>query len=199
MRSLFEDSLSPDYVFKGRDRSVPFSGFGKYASDVWGHIQANAELDIPSLQTMLATYKCQNTSSQILKVIRDNLKQNPCRLEAQLLQGGSEAWSSWQPVCSEWVDFVCEQAKVGNLNFRQATVGYKETAVAEELQKLNDAISSEVASSVGSLLDSLHPQASCFRVICKSLLLVTPVMMFSPVLLAQEGSTSEFKLSFWIL
>lgn len=159
MRTMFEDSSSNDYFFKDRARSVPFSGFGRYASDVWGRIQANEDLDIPSMQTMLATHKCQSAATLILKIIRDKLKQSPCRLEAQLFQRGSDAWASWKPLCSDWVDFVCEQAKGGNSNFFQATAGYKETAVAEELQKLNDAIASEVACSVGNLLDSLLPQA----------------------------------------
>jgi hypothetical protein len=159
MRTMFENSASPDYFFHGRDRSVPFSGFGRYASDLWGRIQANEDLDIPSLQTMLATHKCQNAATHVLKLLRDNLKQNPCRLETQLFQRGGEAWASWIPVCSKWVDFVCEQTSLGNTNFVQATSGYKESAVAEELQKLNDAIASEVVCSVGALLDSLHPQA----------------------------------------
>ena len=159
MRTMFEDTACPDYFFKGRDRSVPFSGFGRYASDVWGRIQADQDLDIPSLQTMLATHKCQIAAVQVLKLIRDNLKQNACRLETQLFQRGSEAWASWKPLCCKWVDFVCEQFNAGGSNFRQATTGYKESAVAEELQKLNDAISSEVACSVGALLDSLLPQA----------------------------------------
>jgi hypothetical protein len=159
MRTRFEDAASPDYFFKERDRSVPFSGFGRYASDVWAHIQANQDLDIPSLQSMLATHKCQIASGQVLKSIRDNLKQNPCRLEAQLFQKGCEAWASWKPLCCDWVCFVSEQAKAGNANFLQAMAGYKESAVAEELLKLNGVISSEVAFSVGNLLDSLLPHA----------------------------------------
>jgi hypothetical protein len=159
MRTMFEDSTSHEYFFKHRDRSVPFSGFGRYASDVWSRIQANEDLDIPSMQTMLATHKCQSAASLILKIIREKLKQIPCRLEAQLFQRGADAWASWKPLCSDWVDFVCEQAKVGNSNYFQATAGYKENAVAEELQKLNDAIGSEVACSVGNLMDSLLPQA----------------------------------------
>ena len=123
MRTMFEDSSSHDYFFKDRARSVPFSGFGRYASDVWGRIQANEDLDIPSMQTMLATHKCQSAATLILKIIRDKLKQSPCRLEAQLFQRGSDAWASWKPLCSDWVDFVCEQAKGGNSNFFQLTAG----------------------------------------------------------------------------
>jgi hypothetical protein len=159
MRAMFEDSTCPQYMFKGRDRSVPFSGFGRYASELWGRIQANQDLDIPSLQTMLAAHKCQSVSAHVLKLIRDNLKQNPCRLEARLFQRGCEAWASWQPLCCDWVAFVCDQFKLSNVNFLQAVAGYKESAVADELVKLNAVISSEVAFSVANVLDSLLPQA----------------------------------------
>jgi hypothetical protein len=161
MRSMFQNSVSPNYFFEGREQhhSVPCSGFGKYAADAWSAIQADEDLDIPSMQTLLATHKCQSAAIQILKTMRDNLKQNPCRLEAQLFQGGSEAWATWKRMCSNWVSFVCEQAEKGISDFRQATAGYKETAVADELQKFNDAISNEFAGSVGILFDSLLPQA----------------------------------------
>ena len=161
MRSMFQDSVSPSYFFEGREQhhSVPCSGFGNYAADVWGAIQADQDLDIPSMQTLLATHKCQSAAIQILRMMRDNLKQNPCRLEATLFQGSREAWGTWQRLCADWVVFVCEQAKKGSADFRQATAGYKETAVADELQKLNEAMSNEFAGSVGILFDSLLPQA----------------------------------------
>lgn len=65
LKSRFYDSAHPQYLLNPEyHKGIPADGFPKFADSIWEKIVTNKNLDLPSQQTMLAKYRCE----EILKV-----------------------------------------------------------------------------------------------------------------------------------
>ena len=65
---LASDSDGQDGVFLDEyHRRIPADGFSKYAEDVWASIVANKDLDLPTQQELLAQFRCDEITREVLE------------------------------------------------------------------------------------------------------------------------------------
>ncbi|EHL02391.1 putative protein sey1 [Glarea lozoyensis 74030] len=72
-RAARQHGLHTDHELEGGifldeyHRRIPADGFSKYAEDVWGSIVANKDLDLPTQQELLAQFRCDEITREVLE------------------------------------------------------------------------------------------------------------------------------------
>ncbi|EAA18489.1 hypothetical protein, partial [Plasmodium yoelii yoelii] len=56
-------------------RNIPADGFAQYCNNIWNTIIKQSQLDIPSQQEMLATFRCQEIKNNVLNNISNMIKE----------------------------------------------------------------------------------------------------------------------------
>ncbi|CXI54323.1 protein SEY1, putative [Plasmodium berghei] len=56
-------------------RNIPADGFAQYCNNIWNTIIKQSQLDIPSQQEMLATFRCQEIKNNVLNHISNTIKE----------------------------------------------------------------------------------------------------------------------------
>ncbi|XP_024174233.1 protein ROOT HAIR DEFECTIVE 3 homolog 2 [Rosa chinensis] len=73
LRQRFSNSISPEGLAGGdRNGVVPASGFSFSAQHIWKQIKQNKDLDLPSLNVMVANVRCEEIANEIFNQLTTN-------------------------------------------------------------------------------------------------------------------------------
>ncbi|KCV67531.1 hypothetical protein H696_06049 [Fonticula alba] len=82
LKPWFSDPDNPNYVFKKEYRKrIPSDGLGHFAGEVWEQICSNKDLDLPTQRQLLAKFRCDEISRNILHSINDEVQELQTALE----------------------------------------------------------------------------------------------------------------------
>ncbi|KAJ1920832.1 Dynamin-like GTPase that mediates homotypic ER fusion [Mycoemilia scoparia] len=74
LRERFMNPDHPDYVFRAKYmRRIPIDGIPHYAESIWEKIVTNKDLDLPTQQELLAQYRCDEISRQVVDEFHKSL------------------------------------------------------------------------------------------------------------------------------
>jgi hypothetical protein len=80
LKHRFLDPTNPNRLLsKNYKKDVPADGFARYAADIWGVIQENKDLNIPTQKEMLSMFRCEqmaNSAFEAYSVTLDGLRAN---------------------------------------------------------------------------------------------------------------------------
>lgn len=76
LRTRFLDKSSENpFLTKEYKKDVPSDGFARYLSELWGAIQENKELNLPSQKQMLSIYRCEQIGKEAYDEIKNLMEE----------------------------------------------------------------------------------------------------------------------------
>ncbi|KAJ6748232.1 PROTEIN SEY1 [Salix purpurea] len=74
LRQRFFHSISPGGLAGDRRDAQPASGFALRAEQIWKTIKENKDLDLPAMEVMVATFRCEAIAEEKLKCFTSNMR-----------------------------------------------------------------------------------------------------------------------------
>lgn len=99
LSQYFINTSSYNYLFKPEyHRNVPLDGWPMYSQQIWEQIEQNKDLDLPTQQTLVARFRCEEIASQSWQTFESGLVSAQKDLDNSL--GGPEVVDSFGEIVS---------------------------------------------------------------------------------------------------
>lgn len=147
LSQYFTQPASPNYLFKSEyHKNVPLDGWPMYSEQIWEQIEQNKDLDLPTQQTLVARFRCEEIANQAWSEFKSALDTTEDKHPG--LANGSEVVSSFGPTVSKIRDTSLEL-------YDSLASRYTKAVYVEKRQELEGRIDSRLATLYKAQLTAL--------------------------------------------